>query len=236
MVLDGDGDGDGVLAADLDPAVPATAPVIAADGGLAVARHLGLRVDEVVGDLDSAPPELLAEAEAGGARVRRYPMDKDATDGQLALARAVELATSRRAVEPEGGRRPHLLVLGPGGGRLDQLLADVALLGSETTAPVEVTARFGAATLVVVRPGRPRTVPGPVGATVSLLPLGGSVAGVVTHGLRWALAGATLQAGTTWGVSNEVATAPAEVAVAAGVLLAVLPGAGGAKRRSTEAV
>ena len=52
-----------------------------------------------------------------------------------------------------------------------------------------------------------------MGDTVSLLPLGGDVAGVTTAGLRWPLAGATLRVGRSRGLSNEVVAAPASVSL-----------------------
>ena len=47
--------------------VPAARYVIAADSGAGTAFELGLRVDELIGDLDSASPEMQARvAESGG--------------------------------------------------------------------------------------------------------------------------------------------------------------------------
>ena len=73
----------------LDPqaalAVPAGAPVIAADSGLDSALALGLDVTVATGDFDSASPEAVAAAEASGVRIERHPAEKDATDLELAL-------------------------------------------------------------------------------------------------------------------------------------------------------
>lgn len=59
--------------------------VIAADGGLRWAQKLEVRVDVVVGDMDSVDAAALAEVEAGGAEIVRHDPDKDATDLELAL-------------------------------------------------------------------------------------------------------------------------------------------------------
>ena len=63
--------------------------VIAADSGLHSAIDLGLRVNLVIGDMDSVDPALLVAAEANGVTVQRMPRDKDATDTELALLAAV---------------------------------------------------------------------------------------------------------------------------------------------------
>lgn len=198
--------------------------VIAADSGLALASAHGLRAHHVVGDLDSVAPDLVADAEAAGATVHRHPADKDATDSALALDLALDLLGRHPPVRRGHGRRPHLVVLGGGGGRLDHLVADLASLCAPRLAEVDVSGRFGPAAVEVVRPGRPRPVGGREGEYVSLLALQGPVGGVTTEGLRWPLVEATLDLGTTRGVSNEVRDRSATVVVADGVLVVIRPG------------
>jgi thiamine pyrophosphokinase len=113
-------------------------------------------------------------------------------------------------------------VVGGHGGRLDHLLANVALLAAEAYADAAVDAHLGVARLTVVR-GR-RALAGRPGELLTLLPFGGPARGVTTEGLLFPLAGATLVAGTTWGVSNQFATEAAVVTVEEGVLVAVAPG------------
>ena len=68
--------------------IPADAICIAADSGLAHIYALGRVPTIVVGDLDSVDDADLARARREGTRIDRYPADKDATDLELALARA----------------------------------------------------------------------------------------------------------------------------------------------------
>jgi thiamine pyrophosphokinase len=186
------------------------ARVIAADGGLAEAVRLGLHVDVVVGDLDSASPAEVAAAEAGGAEVQRHPEDKDATDLELAMERAL------------GDGADRIVVAGGGGGRLDHLLGNALLLASPRWAAATVDAVLGEALLTVVR--HERTLHGAVGSLVSLVALGGHARGVDTDGLRWPLANADLAPGTTWGISNEFVAPTALVRVRDGVVVAIQPG------------
>jgi thiamine pyrophosphokinase len=187
-----------------------TAPlVVAADGGAANAFALGLRIDVVVGDLDSITEADLEAAQASGAEVERHPADKDATDLELAIARAHTHGADR------------IVVAGGGGGRFDMLLANGLVLASERWTGVQLDAVFGGARVTVVRTRR--ELAGAPGSTVSLLPIGGPAEGVRTDGLRWALDGETLLPGSTRGVSNEFADADASVSIERGVLLAVQP-------------
>ena len=179
--------------------------VVAADSGADVARSLGLAPDVIVGDFDSVTP---AGAAAAGAQ-RRFPTAKDATDLALALAEAL------------GRGAASLTVVGGAGGRLDHLLANVAVLAAEDLAGVHVDALIGPARLWVVR--RSRTISGALGRIVTLLAHGGSATGVRTTGLRWALEGETLEAGSSRGVSNVFTAPEATVTLESGVILAVRP-------------
>lgn len=190
------------------------AVVVGADSGAAHALLAGRTVDVVVGDLDSLEDHVLHQLEAAGAEVRRYPPAKDATDLALALDVAVELGAE--AVTVVGGH----------GGRLDHLLANVALLADPAYASMVVDARLGRARIAVIR-GR-RALAGEPGELLTLLPVGGPARGVTTEGLLFPLDDATLRPGTTWGVSNQFTGQTAAVTVAEGTLLAIAPGEAGA--------
>ncbi len=188
------------------PDVPDDALAIAADGGILEAERLGLHVDLLVGDLDSAPPEAVARA----PRVERYPVDKDASDLELAVAAAVA-ADARRIV-----------VVGGDGGRLDHLLGYAFLLASDRWADVAIEAVLGDARLWVVRGAR--TIDGEPGELVSLDAVGGPARGVTTVGLRWALTDGDRLPGSSLGLSNAFVAPSATVRVREGVVLAIRPG------------
>jgi len=193
--------------------VPAGALVIGADSGVDHALALGVDVDVAIGDFDSVAPGTLAQLGDTGAAVLRHPVDKDATDTELAL----EEATRR------GAHR--VVLIGGGGGRLDHLVAQVALLGGPRWSGVDLTAHLGAARVHVVRAGTEGHLAGVPGATVTLLAVGGLATGVHTTGLRFALHGEDLSPWSTRGVSNEFVATTATVSLAGGVLLGVLPDA-----------
>ena len=180
--------------------------VIAADSGLDHARLLGLEPTMIVGDFDSASPESVTSFEGP---IERHPAEKDATDLELALAAAVSHDPAR------------IVVVGGYGGRLDHFLANALVL---TTVPpgTEVEWRVGPATVHLVRDTV--TISGQIGATVSLVPVGGDAEGVRTSGLRWQLANERLPSGGTRGVSNVFADSSATISVESGALLVVLPG------------
>ncbi|MFM2106799.1 MAG: hypothetical protein RL338_1831 [Chloroflexota bacterium] len=213
-------DGEAPSRAALDEAWPGWADgvdlVVAADGGANGALALGLRIDLVVGDMDSLAPERLAELEAAGVAAERAPAEKDESDTELAI-----LAAIRRGAGD-------LTVVGAfGGPRLDHLLANVALLahpalGGRDVRLVDGRTRVG----LVVAPaadGSPvrRTLAGRAGDLVSLIPFGEDAVGVTTAGLDYPLSGGTLAAGPARGISNRRAAAVASVELERGRLLVV---------------
>lgn len=184
--------------------------VIAADSGLAACVAAGLHCDLVVGDMDSVDPGLLRTAVASGTDLEAHAPDKDATDLELALDRAVE-----------GSPGATVLVVGSPGGRLDHLLATALVIGSPRYSGSVIEARLGRSRVLPVH--RRRTIGAAVGTTASLLALHGPVGGVTVTGMRWPLHDAVLDATSSLGVSNCFTGDEAEFAVGQGVLSVVIP-------------
>jgi len=180
--------------------------VVAADGGAATALAFGVRPDVVIGDLDSMDAATLAQLEANRVPIETFPRDKDATDGQLAVERALQAQPNE------------LILLGfLAGPRLDQALANVLLL-VQLELPVTLVDERNECLLL--RPGMEHAWRPESGEIVSLIPLVDAVEGVRTQGLRWALNGERLELGDTRGVSNEpTGDAEARVSIQRGLLL-----------------
>jgi thiamine pyrophosphokinase len=186
--------------------------VIAADGGATWLVDIGRRPDLLVGDLDSVDMALVAELERDGVPVERHPLDKDASDLELALI----AARTRGATS--------ITVLGGlGGARLDHALANVLLLADPgwdvAVAPVEM--RRGTTLVVGLRGPAERRLEGRPGDLVSLLPVGGDVAGLTTVDLRYPLRDEPLALGRARGLSNVVAGAHPSLSLRSGTLLIV---------------
>jgi thiamine pyrophosphokinase len=180
---------------------------VGADGGTYHILDLGLRPAAVIGDLDSFNPASLDGMQNAGVDVVRYPTDKDETDLELALAYALE-------------KRPaSILVVAALGGRLDQMLGNLALLSGDDFAGVNVRMDDGVEEVFFVR--KQAEVQGKSGELVSLIPWGGPVTGVRTDGLRWPLSDETLYADKTRGISNRLIAETARVSIQSGLLLCI---------------
>ena len=200
---------------ELGEVMPADVPrhdfAIAADSGLHQALVLDVLVDLVVGDMDSVSPAEIHEAEGLGAKIERFPSEKDETDLELALDRAV-------ALTPDV-----VTVIGGAGGRFDHWLGNVMLMTSRKYAGVELRYIGGTCVMTVVRGERQLT--GEPGSFVSLLAVSGDATGITTSGLKYALTDGVLEAGSVLGMSNEFVTQVASVTVEYGVVVAIQPDA-----------
>ena len=99
--------------------------LICADGGLRHAAAHGWQPQLVVGDLDSAPAELVAEAAARGAVIERHPCCKDETDTELALRAALANILMLALLEAAGAR----VVLLAGRQRLQVIRGEACIEG-----------------------------------------------------------------------------------------------------------
>ena len=173
--------------------------IIAADGGLAHTRKLGITPQAVLGDFDSLgyTPE--------GANV--FPVEKDDTDTMLAVRRGLTL-----------GYKAFILYGSLDGPRLDHTIANFQTLQflADHDAYGYLVGRDYL--LTVVKNG---TVRFPAGAegTISVFCLGSDATGVTERGLHYPLEEATLTAGFPLGVSNHFTGEAAKVTVKNGSLL-----------------
>ena len=179
-------DGDVPTRADLDAAWPRWDEgidlVVAADGGARHARTLGVSIDLWVGDGDSLGEDGIAALAAAGVPVERASPDKDQTDVELAVDAAIRLGAVG------------LIVVGAlGGARVDHALANVALLARPDLVGRPSVLLDARSRISLLRAPRPDGLPSRVvlgcapGSTVSLLPFGADVDGVITDGLLYPL-------------------------------------------------
>ncbi len=166
--------------------------VIAADEGFDNARSLGIHVDLLVGDLDSASPGAADQA-------------PDETDLELALAAALNAGMTSATV------------VGTIGGRVDHALGNLLVVAADRWAGIRIDLRIDGTRAWVVRDRV--EIRGTVDDLVSLLAIGGQATGVTTTGLAWPLSDSVLDPGAGLGLSNRMADPTATVEVASGVVI-----------------
>jgi len=180
--------------------------VIGTDGGVRHAETLDVKVDVIIGDMDSlqdTTPQTTINAE-----LISYPVEKDETDLELALLYAKEKGAEK------------IVMVGAIGGRMDMTISNILLMTSESLNACRVEVWHGEQTGWIIRPPG-EYIHGNPGDTLSLIPLGEYASGVTTTRLKYPLKEARLFPGKARGLSNILDDSRAHVALSEGLLLAI---------------
>ena len=173
--------------------------IIAADGGLRHLEKIGLTPSAILGDFDSLgyTPENAAV----------FPVEKDDTDGMLAVRKALDLGFSQ------------IILYGAlDGPRLDHTIANLQTLQFLTDRGATGYLVGNDYIATVVKNGS-LSFPAEAGGILSVFCMGENAEGVTLAGLKYPLDGGTLTSGFPLGVSNHFIGQPATVEVRSGSLL-----------------
>jgi thiamine pyrophosphokinase len=181
--------------------------IICVDGGAAHARKFGIIPHVLLGDFDSILPDDFRFFEEAGSEIFRFPVEKDMTDTDL----AVKLAFEKRYNE--------IVFIGGLGTRIDHSLANVFMLRKILDMGIRASIVDEQNEIYIIKDHIKFTKE--ENMKVTLLPVSDRVEGVNTKGLYYRLEDATLEMGSTWGVSNEFAADIAEVSIESGYLLVI---------------
>ena len=90
--------------------------IYCADGGANHLEALGIFPLEIWGDLDSVTKEIIEKYRNNNVRIKKFPKDKDYTDGELILQHISKL------------NYDEIIIIGGLGGRIDHLLTNLNLI------------------------------------------------------------------------------------------------------------
>ncbi len=181
--------------------------IICADGGTRHAMALGVRPDLIIGDMDSADKSQLQKLREASVAIEAFSHDKNETDLELAINRAIELKPNQ------------IMIVAALGGRLDQILANITLLSDPRLLESDVRLDDGVEEALLCRDQV--DIRGKSGDIVSLIPWQGLVSEVETTNLKWPLRKEALYPDKTRGVSNEMISDRASVSIGSGLLLVI---------------
>ncbi|MEK6975002.1 MAG: thiamine diphosphokinase [Candidatus Thermoplasmatota archaeon] len=163
----------------------------------------------IVGDLDSLKPDAYKWADALDIPIERHKGDKDQTDGELALEKAMSLGATS------------ILIIGAHGGRSAMFLANLKLLRICHDKGIEASMVGKGESLRYIGAGHEHVWAGRTGATLNLLavdhPAKVTVEGTAFDGKEIEIA----RTGSR-GISNKILKDAAKVSVHTGVVLAVV--------------
>ena len=162
--------------------------VICADSGFIAAVENSIRVDHLVGDMDSLPPHYLKIAHQTGVDIQIHSHEKDLSDGEIALKLALSMGCK------------HLIVAGGKDGRCDHILSTLFLpFLNDDKVSIEIW--IDDELIQIIGSGTKREFPGSW-KVVSIIPLSEACI-VSTYGLKWPLRSERIDRGSTRGIHNE---------------------------------
>ncbi len=170
--------------------------VICADGGYNYAKAKGIKVDYVVGDLDSArdiDPDV---------KIVKFNKVKDSTDGELAIRYAISAGYK------------YLNMYGADGGRLDHVIYNVHLMAIAAKLGAKCVIRADRYDVYYVNSTFELNVnPGDI---ISIVPFSSDVHIMSTEGLEYDITDEDMSKFTTIGVSNIAVSDKIKVVVTRG--------------------
>ncbi len=184
--------------------------VISADSGLNFCRVAENIPDEIWGDFDSVDPDVLRYfQERCPERIHVFPVEKDETDTELALMRAIKAGADR------------ITILGGTGTRLDHVLGNLHLLKMAMDAGVECVIVDPNNRIRMIQERMVLRKEEQFGTYVSLIPFTPEVKGLTLRGFAYEVEDFTLESGKARGVSNEICEDTAVIEMRQGILLVI---------------
>lgn len=177
--------------------------VICIDGGYDIAKRNHISPDLLMGDFDSIISTLPDDVP-----IMRFPPEKDYTDLELALKKAVEL------------KAENVTIIGGIGGRLDHTIANIQLLSSYNDCFKSLVMLDGRNKCFIA--SRHMVIPAEENSYISLFSLSEKCEGVSASGVKYPLKNHTLTRDFPLGVSNEFKEKSAILSVEDGTLLVIV--------------
>lgn len=181
--------------------------IICIDGGYDIALQHEFKTDLLMGDFDSIESKLPDNIPA-----EFFPPEKDYTDLELALKKAVDLGAQ------------NVTVLGGIGGRLDHTIANMQLLSSYTGKFKSLVMLDGRNKCFVVNGSldRQTVIPREDDSYLSIFSLTEKCIGVTMNGVKYQLENHTLTRDFPLGVSNEFKEKEAVLSIKDGALMVII--------------
>ncbi len=184
--------------------------VIAADGGARTCIKLGIMPHKVIGDFDSLSEDEISILEDAGSEMIQHPVNKNKTDLELALDYAVDKGVT------------NITLMGLLGERWDMSFANILLLTSNHYEGINFNIVDENNEMFILRGENTLLLNGNPGDTVSVIPLSNPTNGITYSGLDWPLKDASLEFGSTRGISNRLSSKIAQIQLKSGILLVII--------------
>ncbi|SKA92356.1 thiamine diphosphokinase [Caloramator quimbayensis] len=181
--------------------------VICADGGAKYAYACDIIPDYLIGDFDSIDNKILDFYTLRNVSIEKYPKNKDYTDTELCIYKAIDLGCSE------------LCIFAGIGSRIDHSLGNIGLL--------HIIKSYGAQGYIITENetiylcNDMLSLKGKEGDIISIIPFFGDAEGVTTEGLLYSLNNDTIKFGYPIGVSNVMVNNECIIKIVSGEILVI---------------
>ncbi|MBU0744733.1 MAG: thiamine diphosphokinase [Gammaproteobacteria bacterium] len=183
--------------------------IIAADSGANCLWKYKITPDYLIGDFDSIDKKILKAWIKKNIPIKRYPIEKDLTDANLAL----KIAKKLKAKET--------VFLGAlGGKRIDHLLGAIGLLDDCLKLNIKACLKDDYQTITLLKTST--TISGKPNQTFSLQAYGGIVKNLTITGSKYPLKNYNLKMGDSLTLSNKFKNKKVKISFESGKLLLIL--------------
>lgn len=181
--------------------------IICADGGAEYAYKNNIIPHYLIGDFDSIDGEIFDFYSHKGVNIIKFPVEKDYTDTEICINKAIELGCSE------------IGIVSGIGSRIDHSLGNIGLL--------HICSKRGAngyiisPNAVIYHCMDEIEIEGETGETVSIIPFNGDVNGITTEGLAYGLKEAVIKFGSPIGISNLMTDRKCKIKIKSGEILVI---------------
>lgn len=181
--------------------------IICADGGADYAMQSSIVPDILIGDLDSISSDVLSYFTQKDVRIEKYPVEKDYTDTEICIEKAINLGAS-------------MICIASGvGGRIDHSLGNIFLLSSMANKGIEGYIATDHEYVYICR--GEISIRGHIGDIISIIPLSSTARGLHTRGLKYSLTDGEIPFGRALGISNLMTSESCAIRISEGEILVI---------------
>lgn len=179
--------------------------LICADSGANCLFEYSIFPDYLIGDFDSISKEAMEFFKQNNTTIERYPREKDSTDTQIALEKAISLGADE------------IVFLGCTGGRIDHTFGNLGLL--KKCLDLKVNAYLTDDKNIIFITGKPIEISGFAGECFSIQAFGSKVRNLTIRNAKYELFNYELCFGDPLTISNEFIGKGVNIEFDEGILL-----------------
>lgn len=181
--------------------------LIGADSGANCLFHYDIKPDLLVGDFDSIDNEVLEYYKKNNCFIEVYPTEKDYTDTEIAVRRAIGMKPSE------------IVLLGCTGSRVDHLLGNIGML--KICMQNSVNSFIKDENNVIMLVNDSTVLSGTIGKIFSVQSYGDEIIGLTIEGAKYPLHNYNLKIGESITISNEFTCPQVKLKFTSGTLMII---------------